>query len=208
MNLRHRKAAPTATSPGSSILLEVNHRDTPRTRTCQGATRSAGTRASPEIHSGSCNGLEGLEKLKTDCAHCVIPLDLMIPLMDGWQFRAKQLSEPELAQLPVIVLLATTEIRHDAAEIAPTRKYEERPPTNQALTPPRSPSKRKASCENERSYSVYSERMRATSARSPEPWEKHGHRCSAGSSATGSATASEAEQERRDGPLLPSSLLL
>src|SRR5712692_5450219 len=154
------------------------------------------------------NGLEGLEKLNTDCAPCVILLDLMIPLMDGWQFRAKQLSEPELAQLPVIVLLATTEIRHDAAEIAPTRKYEERPPTNQALTPPRSPSKRKASCENERSYSVYFERMRAPSARSPEPWEKHGHRCTAGSSATGSATASEAEQERRDGPLLPSSLLL
>src|SRR6266851_2685046 len=117
MNLRHRKAAPTATSPGSSILLEVNHRDTPRTRTCQGATRSAGTRASPEIHSGSCNGLEGLEKLKTDCAPCVILLDLMMPVMDGWQFRAKQLSEPGLAQLPVIVLSAVPEIRHHAAEM-------------------------------------------------------------------------------------------
>src|SRR5258708_39711515 len=92
MNVSQRKAAPTATFPRQLDLLEVNHRDTPRTRTCQGATRSAGTRASPEIHSGSCNGLEGLEKLKTDCAPCVILLDLMMPVMDGLQFRAKQLS--------------------------------------------------------------------------------------------------------------------
>ena len=63
------------------------------------------------------DGLEGLEKLKTDCAPSVILLDLMMPVMDGWQFRAKQLSEPQLAQLPVIVLSATTEIRRYAAEM-------------------------------------------------------------------------------------------
>jgi len=63
------------------------------------------------------NGLEGLEKLNTDCAPCVILLDLMMPVMDGWQFRAKQLSEPELAQLPVIVLSAVPEIRRHAAEM-------------------------------------------------------------------------------------------
>ncbi len=65
----------------------------------------------------ACNGLEGLEKLKTDCAPCVILLDLMMPVMDGWQFRAKQLNEPEWAQLPVIVLSAVTEIRRHAAEM-------------------------------------------------------------------------------------------
>jgi CheY-like chemotaxis protein len=65
----------------------------------------------------ACNGLEGLEKLKSDCTPCVILLDLMMPVMDGWQFRAKQLSEPELAQLPVIVLSAVTEIRRHAAEM-------------------------------------------------------------------------------------------
>jgi CheY-like chemotaxis protein len=41
----------------------------------------------------------------------------MMPVMDGWQFRAKQLSEPGLAQLPVIVLSAVPEIRHHAAEM-------------------------------------------------------------------------------------------
>src|SRR5229473_4757142 len=65
----------------------------------------------------ACNGLEGLEKLKTDCAPCVILLDLMMPVMNGWQFRAKQLSEPKLARLPVIVLSATTEVRRYAAEL-------------------------------------------------------------------------------------------
>ncbi len=65
----------------------------------------------------ACDGLEGFEKLKTDCAPCVILLDLMMPVMDGWQFRAKQLSEPQLAQLPVIVLSATTEIRRHAAKM-------------------------------------------------------------------------------------------
>jgi CheY-like chemotaxis protein len=65
----------------------------------------------------ACNGLEGLEKLKSDCAPCVILLDLMMPVMDGWNFRAKQLSEPELAQVPVIVVSADTEIQRHAAEM-------------------------------------------------------------------------------------------
>lgn len=65
----------------------------------------------------ACDGLEGFEKLKTDCAPCVILLDLMMPVMNGWQFRAKQLSEPKLARLPVIVLSATTEVRRYAAEL-------------------------------------------------------------------------------------------
>ncbi len=63
------------------------------------------------------DGLEGFEKLRTDCAPCVILLDLMMPVMDGWQFRARQLSEPDLCKLPVIVLSATTEIRRYAAEL-------------------------------------------------------------------------------------------
>jgi CheY-like chemotaxis protein len=61
-------------------------------------------------------GAEGLDRLKSGSRPCVILLDLIIPLMDGCQFRAKQLTEPDLAQLPVI-LSATTEIRRHAAEL-------------------------------------------------------------------------------------------
>jgi len=37
---------------------------------------------------------------------CVILLDLMMPVMDGWAFRAEQLRDPALADIPVIVLTA------------------------------------------------------------------------------------------------------
>jgi CheY-like chemotaxis protein len=37
---------------------------------------------------------------------CVILLDLMMPVMDGWQFRREQVRSPELAEIPVIVVSA------------------------------------------------------------------------------------------------------
>ena len=37
---------------------------------------------------------------------CIIVLDLMMPVMDGWGFRAVQLCDPHLADIPVIVLSA------------------------------------------------------------------------------------------------------
>jgi CheY-like chemotaxis protein len=36
----------------------------------------------------------------------VILLDLMMPVMDGFQFRDEQVRDPELADIPVIVLTA------------------------------------------------------------------------------------------------------
>ena len=37
---------------------------------------------------------------------CVILLDLMMPVMDGWAFRAEQLRDPAVSDIPVIVLTA------------------------------------------------------------------------------------------------------
>jgi len=45
---------------------------------------------------------------------CLILLDLMMPVMDGRQFRAAQMNDPALAAIPVVVLSAHT----DAAELA------------------------------------------------------------------------------------------
>lgn len=39
----------------------------------------------------------------------LILLDLMMPNMNGWEFREAQLHEPRLAEIPVIVLSATGE---------------------------------------------------------------------------------------------------
>jgi CheY-like chemotaxis protein len=57
-----------------------------------------------EVFSAA-DGLEGLERLREALPNLVL-LDLMMPGMNGWQFRAKQLEQPELARIPVIVVSA------------------------------------------------------------------------------------------------------
>ncbi|MFL5310498.1 MAG: two-component system response regulator [Myxococcales bacterium] len=53
------------------------------------------------------NGAEALERLRAaDVRPCVILLDVMMPTMDGWQFRAAQKSDPSVSDIPVIVLSA------------------------------------------------------------------------------------------------------
>ena len=54
------------------------------------------------------NGLVALATLRARGAQppCVILLDLMMPVMDGWAFRAEQLRDPTLAHIPVILLTA------------------------------------------------------------------------------------------------------
>jgi len=52
------------------------------------------------------NGKEALEYLHERDRPEVILLDLMMPVMDGWEFRRKQQADPSLAGVPVIVLSA------------------------------------------------------------------------------------------------------
>lgn len=52
------------------------------------------------------NGRAALEYLRRGNRPNVILLDLMMPVMDGWEFRRRQRSDPELAQVPVVVLSA------------------------------------------------------------------------------------------------------
>jgi len=49
----------------------------------------------------------------------VIMLDLMMPVMDGFAFRARQLLSARLASIPVIVLSATHELESAAAVLRP-----------------------------------------------------------------------------------------
>ncbi len=52
------------------------------------------------------NGAEAMTYLRNHPPPSVILLDLMMPVMDGMEFRAKQLEDPELAHIPVIVCSA------------------------------------------------------------------------------------------------------
>jgi CheY-like chemotaxis protein len=53
------------------------------------------------------NGRRGLELVEAGLRPNAIILDLMMPVMDGWDFRAEQLKYPEIRETPVIVLTAT-----------------------------------------------------------------------------------------------------
>ncbi len=53
------------------------------------------------------NGREALEKLAHGELPSLIVLDLMMPVMNGWEFRERQLSDATLASIPVVVVSAT-----------------------------------------------------------------------------------------------------
>ncbi|HVL69348.1 MAG TPA: response regulator [Vicinamibacterales bacterium] len=54
------------------------------------------------------NGREALAKLRAGERPCLILLDLMMPVMDGWEFRDALQQEPELRHVPVVVVSAAT----------------------------------------------------------------------------------------------------
>jgi CheY-like chemotaxis protein len=57
------------------------------------------------------NGREALAYLRTSGKPDVILLDLMMPVMDGWEFRRQLQADPKLAPVPVIVLSALDHAR-------------------------------------------------------------------------------------------------
>lgn len=61
--------------------------------------------------ASAANGREALEYLREGHAPELILLDLMMPIMDGWEFRREQERDPDLARVPVVVLSALDEQR-------------------------------------------------------------------------------------------------
>ena len=54
------------------------------------------------------NGRDALDKLHEGRRPCVILLDLMMPVMNGWEFRNALQRDPELRDVPVVVVSAAT----------------------------------------------------------------------------------------------------
>lgn len=60
------------------------------------------------------NGIEALLALRTGAVPDALLLDLVMPLMNGWELRNALLADPLLAGLPVVVLSGSDAERIDA----------------------------------------------------------------------------------------------
>jgi CheY-like chemotaxis protein len=64
------------------------------------------------------NGRQALDLLVQAGAPCLLLLDLMMPVMDGWQLRAELLKDPFLARIPVVLLSGMADVDKAAQHLA------------------------------------------------------------------------------------------
>lgn len=54
------------------------------------------------------HGAEALDLLGRSALPRLIVLDLLMPTMDGWEFRRRQKNDPRIAHIPVVVVSASS----------------------------------------------------------------------------------------------------
>src|SRR6185503_2609310 len=67
--------------------------------------------------AGVPNGREALHYLRSHADTCIILLELMLPVMDGAQFRHAQLRDRSLAWIPLVVMSAAVDAHRRAREL-------------------------------------------------------------------------------------------
>jgi CheY-like chemotaxis protein len=55
----------------------------------------------------ACNGKEALDRLNAGTLPQLILLDLTMPIMNGWDFRKRQMQDPRFAGIPTVVISGT-----------------------------------------------------------------------------------------------------
>ncbi len=63
------------------------------------------------------HGAEALQLLRGGVRPCVILLDLMMPVMDGFQFRAQQAQDASISAFPVVAITAAGSKATDAIDV-------------------------------------------------------------------------------------------
>lgn len=63
------------------------------------------------------SGRSALDRLRNDPLPSLILLDLMMPEMDGIEFRVRQLADSRLASIPVIVISARPDVERRAKQL-------------------------------------------------------------------------------------------
>ena len=62
------------------------------------------------------NGQEAMERLEGGLRPCLIVLDMLMPEMDGWQFRRAQKANEALSRIPVVVVSGVKAARNSALQ--------------------------------------------------------------------------------------------
>lgn len=68
------------------------------------------------VHTAA-NGRVALELLSTLKPPCLILLDMMMPIMNGEEFRKRQLTDPALSTIPVVVITAGRDAEQKARSL-------------------------------------------------------------------------------------------
>jgi CheY-like chemotaxis protein len=67
--------------------------------------------------AGASNGQEALDMLGNAPPPRLILLDLMMPVMNGWQFRTEQLKDPKIASIPVVIISADAAVHEKVGSL-------------------------------------------------------------------------------------------
>jgi CheY-like chemotaxis protein len=64
------------------------------------------------------NGVEALRRLDGGASQpALILIDLLMPVMNGWQFRSAQLERSALATIPIVVMSGAANVHNEAREL-------------------------------------------------------------------------------------------
>jgi CheY-like chemotaxis protein len=67
------------------------------------------------------NGLDALNRMRSDHHISLVLLDLWMPVMDGWEFLRQKKGDPDLANVPVVVISAIPPVGLDGVESVLTK---------------------------------------------------------------------------------------